>query len=166
MEGVKNIRKRIRIGDIFEIPLSDGRKAYGQYVFWDQEEGPLIQVFDLILEADEPSDTVVERLQRAKPLFPPVITGLQAAIRTGMWTIIGHSPIKDFKYPGFISVYHDKYIPRGNWLFWDGEQLTRLGSALPEEYKDYEFLVGWSPYDIPHRIETGENPYEEMIRKG
>ena len=39
-----------KIGDIFEIPLKNEKKAYGQFVFNDIEQGPLIQVFDLIVK--------------------------------------------------------------------------------------------------------------------
>ena len=28
-------KQRIRVGDVFQIPLSNGRMAYGQYVFRD-----------------------------------------------------------------------------------------------------------------------------------
>ena len=35
----------VRVGDILEIPLKDGRLAYAQYVHWDAAQGPLLQVF-------------------------------------------------------------------------------------------------------------------------
>lgn len=66
----------IRVGDLFEIPLSDGRKAYGQHIFKDKM-GPLIQVFAIITY----QNIVPEQLKSAKPLFRPVITGLFAAIK-------------------------------------------------------------------------------------
>ena len=158
--------KRVKVGDMFEIPLSDGRKSYGQYVFLDKKMGGLLQVYDLIVETDMHLESILNLLQDAKPLFPPVFVGLQAAVSMGLWTVIGHRPIEDFNYPGFILVYHDMYIPRGNWTFWDGEREIRLGTRLPDEYKDHEFNAGWSPQDVVHRIETGENPYAEMIRNG
>jgi hypothetical protein len=156
-------RKRIIVGDVFEIPLSDGRKAYGQYVFWDERMGPLIQVFDLLVREEIRTDQLLDRLQSAKPLFPPVITGLFAAISAGFWHVIGHMPVGEFAYPGFISVMHEGYEQRGLWYLWDGEKFIQLGRNLPEKHKHLEFLVVWDPHDIPHRIETGQNPYERLI---
>lgn len=158
--------QRTRVGDIFEIPLSDGRMAYGQYAFRDERNGPIIQVFDVILDAGAEFTQVQEYLNHAKLLFPPVITGLFVAVRTGMWKVIGHIPMKDFDYPGFVSVLHENYSPMSDWFLISAEKDIRLGKRLPKKYKNLEFLVVWSPYDIPHRIETGENPYEEMIRNG
>jgi len=39
--------------------------------------GPIIQVFDLI----SAGDVAIEEVISSKPLFPPVITGLYAAIK-------------------------------------------------------------------------------------
>jgi len=160
-------QKRIRVGDVFEIPLSDGRKAYGQYVFKDKKMGPLIQVFDLITAGEVQLDQVLEQLKRANPLFPPVITGLFAAVRTGLWKVIGQVPVGEFIYPRFVSTMHDEeYQAVSFWYLWDGEKSVRLGRKLPRKYRQLEFLVGWDPHDISHRIETGENPYDKLIGRG
>jgi hypothetical protein len=160
-------RKRVRVGDVFEIPLSDGRKAFGHYVFRDEKEGPLIQVFDLITEGEVQPEKVLERLKQAKPLFPPVITGVFAAVRTGLWRVIGRMPVQGFVYPKFISTFWDDKTGKARvWFLYDGEKDVSLGLKLPEEYKQLEFLVVWSPYDVVYRIETGEYPYPygDLIR--
>ena len=157
-------RKRIRIGDVFEISLSDGRKAYGQFLFKDERMGPLIVVFDLLISDDSSPEHVLNRVSVARPLFPPVITGLFAAVSTGLWKVIGHVSIEEFTYPGFVSAMHENYKQRGPWYLWNGEEYILLGHNLPEKYKDLEFLVIWDPHDIPHRIETGQNPYAKLIR--
>ena len=160
-------QKRVRVGDVFEIPLSDGRKAYGQYVFRDKKMGPLVQVFDLITEGDLPPEEVLERLKSAKPLFPPVITGVFAAVRTGLWKVIGRLPIREFTYPKFVSTFYDQKTGKARiWFLYDGEKDIRIGPELPEEYKQLEFLMVWSPYDVMYRIETGEYPYPygDLIR--
>jgi hypothetical protein len=149
-------RQGVKVGDVFEIPLSDGRKAYGQYVFLDQKMGPLVQIFDLICE----DEIQLDQLKEAKPLFPPVITGLLAAIRTGLWRVIGHMPVEGFVYPNFVSTfYNDKTGQAGVWFLWDGKKSKRIGDKLPEKCKQLEFLVVWDPHDVVHRIETGEYPY-------
>lgn len=155
--------KFIKVGDIFEIPLSNNKKAFGQYVFWDSKNGPLIKVFDLIpnLEEQIPIEDIIAR----KELFPPVITGLMAAIKIGLWKIVGHSEVKDFIFPEFISAFVDyKSGKVGYWYLWNGINSTNLGHELPEKFKNLEFLVVHSPYDIPERIETGVKPYDSLIR--
>lgn len=156
---------RPKIGYIIEIPLSRGKKAYGQYVFWDDKRGPLLQIYDLII--DSTSHVELENIVKAKPLFPPVITGLFAAIRTGLWKVVGNMPVKGFKYPGFISTFwNEKTGEAGVWYLWNGVESIRLGDQLPEEYKNLEFGVVWSPYDVADRIETGVYPYPygDLIR--
>ncbi|RME58482.1 hypothetical protein D6779_06370 [Candidatus Parcubacteria bacterium] len=160
-------KKRVSVGDVFEIPLSDGRKAYGQYVFRDEKEGPLIQVFDLITEGKVQPEQVLERLKMAKPLFPPVITGVFAAVRTGLWKVIGRLPVQEFTYPKFVAAFWDEKTGKAKkWFLYDGKKDIPVGPSLPEEYKRLEFLVVWSPYDVMHRIETGEYPYPygDLIR--
>ena len=86
------MKKKPKIGDVIEIPLPDGRKAYGQYIFWGEKMGPLLQIFDLISK----DNLELADINDAKPLFPPIITGLFAAIRTGMWRVIGNHPISNW----------------------------------------------------------------------
>ena len=153
----------IKIGDIFEIPLSGGRFAYGQYVFKDRKMGPIIQIFDLISEGW----IGIEQLETARPLFPPVITGLFAAIRTGMWSIIGRKAVESFTYPNFVSTFFDDKTGKARlWFLWDGEKSVPLGTQLPDEYKKFEYLLVWNPPDVVKRIETGEYvfPFRELIQ--
>jgi len=155
---------KIKVGDIFEIPLSDGRSAYGQYIFRDSKMGPIIQIFNRISE----SHIEIEDLRYSKLLFPPVITGLYGAIRTGLWTIIGYLPVKEFIYPNFISTTFDLRSGHiGTWYLWDGQRSRQIGSHLPEKYKQLEFLVGWAPQDVVIRIETGQlqEPYRTLINE-
>ncbi len=150
-----------KIGDVFEIPLSSGKKAYGQYLFKDKM-GPMIQVFDLITE----NRASIDQLRSAKPLFPPIITGLSAAIRRGFWKIIDNMPVGKFTYPNFVStLYNEKTGKSGIWYLYNGEKDTRIGPNLPDELKKLEFLIVWSPHDVVHRIETGEYPfpYRDLI---
>ena len=155
--------KKIKLGDIVEIPLRDEKKAYGQYVYWDKKMGPLLQVFDLI----GVNNVRVEEIDNAKPLFPPVITGLNAAVRTGLWKIVGNLPVKNFVYPGFISTFFDDKTGKASiWYLWNGNEEISLGNRLPKKYRKMEFLVVWSPLDVVERIETGVYlyPYGDLIR--
>jgi hypothetical protein len=150
-----------RVGVIFEIPVSDGRAAYGQYVIKDKM-GPIIQVFNLITRERPDLDTIIG----SGPMFPPVITGLYAALRTGLWVSIGYEKVQNFNYPGFISTFYDEKSGEASiWFYWDGEKYIKLGTKLPEEYKSKEYLMGWDPHTVVQRIETGEYPfpYRDLI---
>jgi hypothetical protein len=153
----------VKVGDVFEIPLSDGRFAYGQYVFKDRKMGPIIQIFDLISEGR----IGIEQLETAHHLFPPIITGLFAAIRTGMWSIIGRKAVESFTYPNFVSTFFDDKAGKARiWFLWDGEKSVPLGTQLPDKYKKLEYLLVWNPPDVVRRIETGEYvfPFRELIQ--
>ena len=155
-------QKRVKIGDVIEIPLPDGRKAYGQYVFRDEKAGPLIQVFDLIVK-DKAS---LAQIRYAKPLFPPIVTGLDAAIRAGLWRIVGNMAVENFVYPKFIDPLYDSKADKvRTWYLWDGKKYHNLGRQLPNEYKHLEQLVGWDPNNIAKRIITGENPYDYILNR-
>jgi hypothetical protein len=147
----------VKIGDIFKIPLQNDRVAYGQYVFKDRKQGPLIQVYDFITSD---TNSRIDRTMLVKYLFPPVITGLFAAIRSGLWQVVDNYPVKNFVYPKFISAYYDERTGKViKWFIWDGKNYIPLGSRINDEQKQLEFLVVWSPYDIIYRIETGKYPY-------
>ena len=151
----------IRIGDVVEIPLSDKKKAYAQYIVRDRM-GPIIQVFAHIDFVRPELDLVLN----SGALFPPIITGLFAAVRTGFWKKIGSKRVEEVRYPGFISTLYDQKTGEAAiWYYWDGEKSIRLGVELPEEYKTKEYLIVWDPHDVVHRIETGEYPfpYKDLI---
>jgi hypothetical protein len=150
-----------KVGTIFEIPISKDRKAFGQYVRKDRM-GPIIQVFNLIT-TERPDQSVI---LNSTLLFPPIITGLFAALRKGLWIAIGFQEIEQFEYPGFISTFENEKTGEASvWYYWDGEKSIRLGPRLPEEYKNKEYLIVWDPQDVVHRIETGEYPfpYKDLI---
>jgi hypothetical protein len=154
----------IKIADLFEITLSDNKKAIGHYVYWDDKNGPLIQVFNYLANKDEMR---IEDAIKMPYMFPPVITGLKAAVRNGLWPVIGKKPVINFTYPKFISSHwNDKTGEVTNWFLYNGNSFISLGLALPEEYKNLEYLVVWSPFDVIYRIETGiiPFPYGEMIK--
>lgn len=154
----------VKVGDLFKITLSNGRCAIGHYVFRDKNNGPFIQVFNYIADKE---DLNLEKAIQSEYMFPPVITGLGAAIKAGLWQIVGKKKVDNFVYPKFISTFwNDKTGEITNWFLYDGSSYERLGSILPVEYKNLEYLVVWSPYDIIDRIETGEVPfpYGDMIK--
>jgi hypothetical protein len=156
----------IKVGDVFEIPLSDGRKAFGQYVY-KSKLGSIIKIFDCIIGKEKHVNLC--DIANTDSLFPPVITGLFAAIRTGLWQKIGKLPVGDYSATQFISSWWDgKTGEVYHWSLWDGSKFIRLGKILPEEYKNLEYCVVWNPSDIVWRIENFEIPYPygDMIKYG
>src|SRR6266487_2347772 len=96
---MKAMQIRPAIGDVFSIPLSDGRTAYGQYVFWDGSRpaglGSLVRILDVVRA--EPVS--LKELRHAGDLFPPVFVGLGAGLKSRGWKIIGHIPVDQFSFP-------------------------------------------------------------------
>jgi hypothetical protein len=156
------MHKKPKEGDIFEVPLSNGTKAYGQYLYFSKL-GPIIQISSLISTETASLDQILD----SKPLFPPIITGLFAALNKKKWKVIGHSPITQFNHPKFVrTLYNQRTGEAGIWFLWDGQEDIRVGPVLPVEYKSLEFLVVWNPQDVVDRIETGKIPfpYAELIK--
>ncbi|MCC6569570.1 MAG: hypothetical protein IT315_10065 [Anaerolineales bacterium] len=148
-----------------EIPLSDGRKAFGRYLHRDSQMGPILQVYDLILKNRE--EVNLETLKVTNDLFKPVFVGIGAAVRSGIWKIIGYLPVENFAYPGFLwpSWSGDPPIVY-RWSFWDGTKSIPLGTKLPEEYKKYEYIGGYAAPDIAKRIKTGEESFVKKLIAG
>jgi hypothetical protein len=150
-----------KIGDYLQIPLSDGRYAYGQYVYQDAEQGPLLQLLDKV--SRDPLNAA--DLSGARPLFRPIITYLNHAIRTGRWQVVGRGAVSRFAYPGFIGGNADKSGKIGEWWYWDGSTDHRIGRLLPPKYKDCEFLMLWSLESVEERIRTGHDPHIDRLRQ-
>lgn len=137
-------RIKAKIGDIIEIPLSTGQKAFAQFVFKDKENGELIQVKDLIL--GENSQFEVTNFEKAQPLFKPVITSIYPAIKYHGWKIVDTATVNEFKYPGFL------HGSSGAWMLWNGEKYIDLGEKIPDMYAECEELISYSTDIIENRI--------------
>jgi hypothetical protein len=165
LEKTEMTRLKLRVGSILEIPLSDGRKAYGRYFHRDPKMGQILQVYDLFLKKDENLD--LSLLKDTRDLFQPIFVGISGAVRARIWKIVGYLPVENFSYPGFLwptwsgdppTVYH--------WSFWDGTKSIKLGTKLPDEYKKYEYIGGYAAPDIAKRIETGEESFVKKLIAG
>jgi hypothetical protein len=153
---------RLTVGGVFDIPLSDGRKAYGHYLFSNPHMGTLIRVLTPISR----NPVSVHDLDINTELFPPIFVNLKGAIREGIWHVVGHRPVEAFAFPIFVAPYIVGSIENiDHWSLWDGQSYTRLGRYLPKEYYDKEIYIIWSPLDIADRIETGMNPIASWYSK-
>jgi hypothetical protein len=148
----------INIGDCFEIPLSDGRYAYGRYLYWDDNYGPLCEVFSMISN----KSISLSQLDTSKRLFPPVFIGFGSIFKERKWRIIGSLPITSFQFPIFRKSFSAEPGKHGNWLVYDGTKKTMIG-WLKAGMERLECLCGWSPQLLTKRIQTGENRYDSII---
>lgn len=64
--------QRPKVGDVYQIPLPDGRFAFAQYLQWNEQMGRLIRVFDFLLDHEPES---LAALKLAGEMFPPVFAG-------------------------------------------------------------------------------------------
>jgi hypothetical protein len=156
--------KRAKIGDYFCIPISD-RYAYGQYVYQHKVMGNLILVLDYY--TGDPHGFSVSVAKNASALFPPIFTYLVGAINEGIWEIVGYSSVETFKFPMFLNYWEgESRFDARMWFLWDGKKEIKLGSKLPEKLIELEIQVIWSLEELTKRIESGINPYQDMINNG
>ncbi|HYD34963.1 MAG TPA: DUF4259 domain-containing protein [Vitreimonas sp.] len=155
--------KNIKLGDIFEIPLPNGKKAYGHYVWHDDKTGTLIQVFKQTLDQDEVFS--LSNFNTKEYLFPAIYTVLKPTLNSGMWKIVENYPATNFSYPGFVATFYNEKGVAGLWFLWDGDKFVRIGNTLQDEYKKLEFYAVYSPIKVVERIVNGVKPYKDLIEK-
>jgi Immunity protein 26 len=154
-----SVKAKIEIGDVFRVPLPNGRWAYCQYVQQSDELGYLVRVFDRITK--EPLSSTNE-LEDAGPLFPAVFVGLRASVRSGRWQKIGTMPMDGFEFPKFRitmgtkpGIYHD-------WRIWDGKNTVSVGN-LPEHMRSLELKQVWGDEGLEERIVAGSYRGDRML---
>jgi len=145
---------RIKVGDVFAFRLQDGRHAYCQYVQWNEQLGYIVRVLAKL--TDQRVSSVAE-LDGAEDLFPPVIVGLRASVRSGRWQRIGNLPVRGFHLPLFRSTSATKPGTYDNWWLWDGRNERFIGK-LPPELRSLELRVVWGDELLEERIATGRAP--------
>lgn len=158
-------RAWIKIGDIFEIPLKNKKKAFGQYVFSDRNTGPIIQIFDYIISTNQTPDII--GIVNSKLRFPPVYTGIGGIIKLGRWKVISHQDVTNYHFNGFLTVrwnMNTKVVTK--WLFYDGNKDVDLGLNLPEKFRDLEWCAILSYDHIEKRIETGFSTFDFIKKHG
>jgi hypothetical protein len=150
---------RVREGDVYQIPLPDGRFAFAHYLLWSDQLGCLMRVFDFISSSQLESEY---ELQSAGELFPPVFVGLKGAVKVGRWKKIGFLPVPPFRFPQFRSTSATKPGTYENWWLWEGGEQYFIGK-LPPALRSLEFEVVWGYEMLENRIATGKNVFAEII---
>lgn len=145
--------KRIKIGDIIEIPTEQGY-AYAQYTHVNKLMGNLIRVKPGLF-VKRPIDTnLITKKENQIITFVP----LQVMINRSIVTIISNEdiPVIDSKFPLFRNgIKHPEDNTRIKWWIWDGEKETLIGEHLNEEQKKYPLQGIWNDTLLKERIISG-----------
>jgi hypothetical protein len=137
------------VGDVFAVPISGGRFAFGRVMIWEKSRGMYIEVFR------ETSDTrsLKPSILASGWLFQPLrLAGGSDALKTWRWTVVRSDP--SYKLPPEINdiEFVSPHPAGGAWcaVSFKGE-ILRIVS--PEEKKTMTSGHFWSAKDVEARIE-------------
>jgi hypothetical protein len=85
------IRRR-EVGDVFIVPLPDGRAALGQIVGTYGKDAYYFAVFERVYTADAAPDRAREALAGPVRLLA---LSMDAKLHVGDWSVVGHGPVSE-----------------------------------------------------------------------
>ena len=97
---------RVSIGDIFTVPLGDGRAALGQ-VIGKYKSSFYVVVFDLVVPEDAVQSLDLSEVAATPPLLARMT--FDARFRPGMWQIVGHRAQDQARFLPAYSFGSDDY---------------------------------------------------------
>jgi len=154
--------RRLILGDVIEIPLSNGNLAYAQFVYNHKEKpvwGHLIRVLPGVFRT-RPADfkELVKKEERFCAFFPA-----GAAVRRGVVKIASSEKIPQGKENLPLFRATNDLSKRGNkrWWLWDGKNSREIG-VLTSEQSDFPLKEIVSLDVLVERIEKGWTPREEV----
>jgi hypothetical protein len=143
---------RAHIGDIIEIPTSDGL-AYAQYTHQHATRGGLIRVFEpLFSERPKDFSSLITKPIRFSTFFP-----VRAAINRGVFKIVAHEQIAPHNqaFPVFRGGSIDPQTKKVHmWWFWDGERSWKVGK-ITSEHRKLPIEEVWTAPLLIDRIQSG-----------
>ena len=142
-------QRRVRVGDVFAVPLADGRWGYVHYVRNSSTRGPIIRVLDMVTA----EITTIEDLKGAGEMFPPIAAYFYAEVDQGRWVKVGHIPVTEFKFPLFVGGHRFEGSWKVHtWFLCDEHDDHRIGPVLPSEHQDKEYLTIYPAQYVEQRI--------------
>jgi hypothetical protein len=153
--------KRVKIGDILEIPTKKGL-AYVQLSH--NHEIPPLSMGELIrvlpgFFPERPAE--FQSLANQKELYHTFI-GAEVLVRRKIFSVVGHAevPAAARKFPLFRA---GAITPAGKveyWWLWDGEKEWRIGK-LTDEQLDLPIRAFWNDLSLIYHLEVGWTPRKD-----
>lgn len=144
--------KRAKLGDVIEIPTSQGI-AYAQFTHRDPQWGALLRVIDGLFQARVTDfEALVERPVLFSAFFP-----LQQAINQGIVSIAGNAPIRPDleEFPTFRSGPIDPVTRKvKSWWLWNGRDQWQVETLSPLQ-RTYPLREVVNDTLLIRRIENG-----------
>ena len=150
--------KRVRIGDIIEIPTARGL-AYAQYTHEHTRPpryGSLLRILDGFHESrPREFEPLVNRPERFLVFFP-----LKVAVNKGIFSVVANEkvPAAAQRFPLFRCGQANPQTGKVDvWWFWDGEKEWRAG-RITDEQRKMPLREVWNDTLLIERIESGWSP--------
>ena len=150
--------KRLKIGDIIEIPTRHGF-AYAQFTHKHRMYGALLRVYNTIYQTKQSLDVIQSAVNSREPDFSTFFP-LGAAVNRSIVSVVGNAPIpeKQKPFPLFRNGNEDPKTKNveTRWL-WDGEKEWPIGK-LTKEQRRLSLNEVWNDTLLVERIESGWTP--------
>ncbi|WP_434049765.1 hypothetical protein [Marinobacter salarius] len=151
--------KRIKIGDIVEIPVENGY-AYAQYTHKNSEFGALLRVFSGVYPSrpSEPGALMDGNLQFS------IFCLLQTSVNQGLLSIVGNASIAEpnQSFPLFRAGFVDPATRKvSKWWLWDGVEEWPVGK-LTADQKKFPFREIANPAMIIYRVDNDWTPETDI----
>ena len=149
---------KLRVGDLFSIPIGDERVGYGQIVArWSESSGHFyFAVFDGVYPADEVPDpaSIV-----SSPLLLLALS-LDALLFHGHWRVVGHRDVDESAIPW--AAYIEGVSPPGTFDVVDHSG-TRRRRAAQDEIERLPFRSVVAPIRVEKALRAlhGEEPWDD-----
>jgi hypothetical protein len=148
-------------GAVIEIPLGDGRRAFGRLLY-----EPLIEFFDL--EVPDTDSIDIERIVRAPVAF--TIYAMNSAVATGRWREVGRSPLTDAERVSVPRFCKRDALTGELSIYWEdplSEEAHEI-RATREECEALEPAAVWSAEHVEDRLrdhlDGRPNKWLELMR--
>src|SRR5699024_5708483 len=92
------IAPRLALGDVFVVPVGDGRAAVGQIVGTYGSDAYYFAIFDGVVSVDEVQDRLHDVLTGPVLLLA---LSMDAKFYAGHWTVVARAPVADIPLPAY-----------------------------------------------------------------
>jgi hypothetical protein len=151
-------RIRLKLGDVFSVPIDAASKKFFQYVADDRSllNSTVVRAFQKTYASDELADPN-EVVRGAVEFYAHVV--IKWGTEMGLWEKVGNASELgrlDVLFRDTNDVGHPEIKTSRNWYVWKvNEEFQRVGE-LKGELRKAEIGLVVSPPNIVHRMRTGE----------